>query len=159
MNSEIQIEKITPDNFDDFLYLVEKLAEYEKLPPPDVKAKERLKKDAFSENPKYEAYLAKLNEKYVAYLIFFMNYSSFLALPVLYIEDIFVLEEYRKKGIGQLLFNFCVLKAEEKNCGRMEWHVLDWNKLGVDFYEKNKAIHLSNWKYYRLNRDRFKEFL
>lgn len=159
MNSEIKIEKIKPDNFDDFLNLVEKLAEYEKLAPPDVKAKERLKKDAFSGDPKYEAYLAKLNEKYVAYLIFFMNYSSFLALPVLYIEDIFVLEKYRKKGIGQLLFNFCVRKAEEKNCGRIEWHVLDWNKLGINFYEKNKAVHLSNWEYYRLDKNRFKEFL
>lgn len=159
MKSDLQLEKVNHENFEDFLYLVEKLAEYERLDPPDEKAKIRLRKDAFSKDPKYESYLAKKDEKCVAYLIFFMSYSSFLALPVLYLEDIFVLKKYRKKGIGQFLFNFCVRRAQEKNCGRIEWHVLNWNKLGINFYEKNKAEHLSNWKYYRLTKDKFKEFL
>lgn len=157
--SDLQIEKINLQNFNEFLYLVEKLAEYEKLDPPDREAKNRLRKDAFSKNPKYEAYLAKIGDKYIAYLIFFMNYSSFLALPVLYLEDIFVLEKYRKRGIGQLLFNFCVKIAKERNCGRIEWHVLDWNKPGINFYEKNRGKHLSNWKYYRLTKDKFDNFL
>ncbi len=159
MKNKIKIEKISHTNFNNFLDLIDRLAEYEKLSPPDKKAKIRLRKDGLSDNPKYEAYLVKLNEKYIGYLIYFMNYSSFLALPILYIEDIFVLEKYRKKGIGQKLFDFCVSKAKERNCGRIEWHVLEWNKPGINFYEKNNAKHLSNWLYYRLKQDQFKDFL
>ena len=159
MEPEIVLEKISNKNFDDFLFLVEKLAEYEKLDPPDDEAKIRLRNDGLSKNPKYEAYLAKINDKAIAYIIYFMSYSSFLALPTLYLEDIFVLKEYRKKGIGQKLFNFCVKKADEKKCGRIEWHVLDWNKPGINFYEKNMARHLKEWKYYRLDNKDFKKYL
>lgn len=159
MNEGFIIEPIQHSNFDVFLYLIDKLAEYEKLTPPDEKAKIRLRKDGLSKNPKYEAYLAKKDDRYIGYVIFFMSYSSFLAKPVLYLEDIFVLDEKRKEGAGQKLFNFIVLKAKERNCGRIEWHVLDWNQLGIKFYEKNNAKHLSNWLYYRLNSDQFDNFL
>ena len=159
MKPDIKIEKITNENFNDFLWLVEKLTEYEKLDPPDDTAKVRLRKDGLSETPKYEAYLAKINDKYVGYIIYFMSYSSFLALPTLYLEDIFVLKEFRKKGIGQRLFEFSVKKADEKGCGRIEWHVLDWNQLGINFYKKNNAKHLSEWNYYRLNKENFKKYL
>jgi len=159
MSKKLKIEKINHENFNDFLYLIDKLAEYEKLDPPNMQAKHRLRVDGLHKNPKYEAYLANFSDNYVGYIIYFMNYSSFLALPILYLEDIFVLKDYRKMGFGQKLFNFCVRKAKEKNCGRIEWHVLDWNKIGIDFYEKNHAKHLSNWKYYRLTRDKFNYFL
>jgi GNAT superfamily N-acetyltransferase len=158
MNPDITIEKINKENFNEFLWLVEKLAEYEKLNPPDEEAKARLRKDGLSKNPKYEAYLAKINQKYVGYIIYFMCYSSFLALSTLYLEDIFVLKEFRKKGIGKKLFEFCVSKAKEKKCGRIEWHVLDWNKTGINFYEKNNAKHLSNWLYYRLDKEKMEEY-
>jgi len=159
MRNKIEIEKIKHENFNHFLVLIDKLAEYEKLDPPDHKAKKRLRIDGLHDNAKYEAFLAKIGDNYVGYLIYFMTYSSFLALPTLYIEDIFVLEESRKKGVGQELFNYCVKKAKERKCGRIEWHVLDWNKLGQDFYKKNKAEHLSNWHYYRLTKDKFDSFI
>jgi GNAT superfamily N-acetyltransferase len=159
MNPELNIEKINHENFNDFLWLVEKLAEYEKLDPPDQQAKHRLRMDGLHESPKFEAYLAKINDEYVGYIIYFMSYSSFLALPTLYLEDIFVLKEFRKKGIGQQLFEFSVKKADEKGCGRIEWHVLDWNQPGINFYEKNNAKHLSEWNYYRLNKEDFKKYL
>ncbi len=159
MKENLIIEPIKNNNFDEFLYLIDKLAEYEKLTPPDEKAKIRLRKDGLSKNPKYEAYIGKIDDKYIGYVIFFMSYSSFLAKPVLYLEDIFVLKEHRKTGIGQKLFNFIVSKAKERDCGRIEWHVLDWNKLGINFYEKNNAKHLSNWLYYRLTSDQFDDFL
>ena len=159
MKQKISIEKVRHENFNEFLYLVEKLAEYEKLDPPDQQAKHRLRIDGLHENPKYEAYIAKIDEKFVGYIIYFMSYSSFLALPTLYLEDIFVLNEYRQKQIGQTLFNFCVKKADEKGCGRIEWHVLDWNKPGINFYEKNKGKYLIEWKYYRLTKDQFDGFL
>jgi GNAT superfamily N-acetyltransferase len=159
MKEDLKIEHIQPSNFDEFLYLIDKLAEYEKLTPTDEKAKIRLRKDGLSKIPKYEAYIAKIDNKYVGYIIFFMTYSSLLAKPTLYLEDIFVLKEYRKKGIGQKFFKFIVLKAKERDCGRIEWHVLDWNKPGIKFYEKNNAKHLSNWLFYRLTNDQFDDFL
>lgn len=159
MTEDLIIEPITHYNFNEFLYLIDKLAEYEKLTPPSDKAQIMLKEDGLSKNPKYEAYLAKKNKKYIGYAIFFMCYSSFMAKPVLYLEDIFVLKKYRKKGTGQKLFNLIVTIAKERNCCRIEWHVLDWNKLGINFYEKNNAKHLSNWLYYRLTSDQFNDFL
>ena len=159
MKDDLKIESIKNSNFDEFLYLIKKLAEYEKLSPPNEKAKKQLRKDGLSKNQKYEAYVGKIDDKYVGYVIFFMAYSSFLAKPTLYLEDIFVLKEYRKNGIGQKLFNFIVLKAKERKCGRIEWHVLDWNEPGIKFYEKNNAKHISNWLFYRLTSDQFDDFL
>lgn len=159
MSAEIKIEKINHENFDEFLTLVKMLADYEKLDPPSEKAKIRLRKDGLSDHPKYEAYLAKIKDDYAGYIIYFMSYSSFLALPSLYLEDIFVLKEFRKHKVGQQLFNFCVNKAKEKNCGRIEWHVLDWNKPGLNFYKKINAKHMSDWHYFRLTQDDFDKFL
>ncbi len=159
MDDNFTIEPIKCTNFNEFLFLVDKLAEYEKLTPPDDKAKIRLRKDGLSKNPKYEAFLGKKDDRYIGYVIFFMSYSSFLAKPVLYLEDIFVLKENRKTGVGQKLFNFIVSLAKERDCGRIEWHVLNWNQLGIKFYEKNNAKHLSNWLYYRLTSDQFDNFV
>jgi len=159
MSVDIKIEKINNENFNQFLVLVKMLADYEKLEQHSDKACDRLRRDGLSDCPKYEAYLAKIDDKFVGYIIYFMSYSSFLALPSLYLEDIFVLKEYRNKNIGQKLFNFCVKKAKQKNCGRIEWHVLDWNKPGLNFYKKINAKHMSEWHYYRLTKDEFDKFL
>ena len=157
MTEEMIYEKVDDGNFDEFFYLVEKLAEYEKQNPLDKQVKLRLKQDALSEKPKYEAYLAKLNKNYIGYFIFFMTYSSYLALPTLYLEDIFVLEEHRKKGIGQKMFQFCVQQAKEKGCGRMEWCAYNWNKPAINFYKKITATRL-NKTYYRLTKEQIDNF-
>ena len=157
MNTEISIERISEENFDDFLYLVDKLAEYEKLPPPDPGARARLKEHGLAASPMYEAYIAKLNGKAVAYTIYFFNYSSFLALPTLYLEDIFVLEEHRKQGIGTRIFEFCVAAAKEHGCGRIEFCVLTWNEPAIKFYERNHAERL-DWHFYRLDESRLGRF-
>ncbi len=157
MLEKLAIEKITEDNFEEFLYLVEKLAEYEKLTPPDDAAKARLRKDGLDAMPKYLAYLGKINGKYVAYVIFFFNYSSFVAKPLMYIEDIFVLEEYRRNGIGQKMFEFCVKEAKGHGCGRIEWCVLNWNEPALRFYAKNGAKKL-NWTFFRLEEDQINSF-
>ena len=114
MKSELIIEKITEENFEDFIHLITELAKYEKLEAPDAQAQKRLKRDGLSKNPKYEAYLGILNDVTIGYIIYFMTYSSFLALPTLYIEDVFILEEYRRKGFGQQMFNFCVKQAKKQ---------------------------------------------
>ena len=79
-----------------------------------------------------------------------MAYSSFLALPALFLEDIFVLEEYRKKGFGQKMLDFCIKLAKEKKCGRIDLCILDWNTPSIQFFEKNNAKRL-NWLFYRMD--------
>ena len=144
------IKKLSEENFEDFVYLIEKLAEYEKLEPPDKNAKIRLRNDGLSSNPKFEAYLGRINNRYICYIIYYMAYSSFLALPTLFLEDIFVLKEYRKKGVGQKMLDFCIKLAKEKKCGRIDLCILDWNTPSIQFFEKNNAKRL-NWLYYRIN--------
>ena len=152
------IERVSERSFEEFLFLIERLAEYEKLDPPDGMAKKRLKKDALRKDPPFEAYLGRIDGKAVSYLIFFMTYSSFLALPTLYIEDIFVLKGHRRQGVGRAMFRFCVKKAREKGCGRVEWCVLTWNEPAIRFYEKNGGTRLG-WYFYRMTSGQINEFL
>ena len=152
MNNELVIEKLSENNFNEFFRLIEVFADFEKLTPPDKKAKLRLKDDGLCKNPRYEAYLGKIGNKYVSYMIFFMTYGSFVALPTLFLEDIFVLQEVRGKGIGQRMLDFCIKFAKERNCGRLDLNVIDWNTNAIKFYEKNN-FKLLNWKIYRLERE------
>jgi GNAT superfamily N-acetyltransferase len=152
MNEEenlLVIEKVKAETFDDFLVLIDKLADYEKLAPPDEEAKRRLRRDYLSDKPKYEAFIGKVGDKAVSYIIYFFTYSSFLALPTLFIEDIFVLNEYRRQGIGQKMFGFLKETAKREECGKIELTVLKWNKSAQKFYVKNKAKRLE-WFLYRL---------
>lgn len=150
MNDKLKIEKLSGKNFRHFIYLIKKLADYEKLEPPNKNAIKRLREDGLLKNPKFQAYIGKYNGKHVAYVIFYMNYSSLLAMPTLFLEDIFVLEEYREKGIGQKMFDFCVKESKARKCGRMDLCVLNWNIPAIKFYEKN-GLERMDWAFYRLN--------
>jgi GNAT superfamily N-acetyltransferase len=153
--NSVVIEKVYAENFDDFLGLITKLAEYEKLAPPDQEAQRRLRRDCLGDNPKYQAFMGKVGDKYVSYVIFFFTYSSFLALPTLFLEDIFVLEEHRRSGVGKKMFDFLKETAKREGCCRFEFTVLKWNKLAQGFYERNKAKCLDEWFLYRLVKEDF----
>jgi GNAT superfamily N-acetyltransferase len=153
--NSVVITKVDAETFEDFLGLITKLADYEKLEPPDEEAKKRLRRDCFSEKPKYQAVIGKIWGKPVGYVIYFFTYSSFLALPTLFLEDFFVLDEYRRNGVGQVLFDFVKQTAKREGCGRIEFTVLKWNKLAQGFYAKNKAKKLDDWYFYRLVKDDF----
>lgn len=148
------IKRVTQETFDDFFGLICKLAEFEKLLPPDEKAKERLRKDSSGTKPKYKAFIGKIGGECVAYVIYFYTYSSFLALQTLFIEDIFVLQDYRGQGVGKKMFDNCKSIAKREGCGRIEFTVLKWNEPAQKFYEKNKAKRLE-WFLYRIVRDDF----
>ena len=150
----IVIKKVKAENFDDFLGLIDKLAQYEKLAPPDGQAKNRLRRDCLSDKSKYQAFIGKVGAKYVSYVIFFFTYSSFLALPTLFLEDIFVLDEYRRQGVGKKMFDFLKETAKREGCGRIEFTVLKWNKSAQEFCEKNKAKRL-DWYLFRLVKEDF----
>jgi len=148
------IQKVDTSNFEEFLGLIDKLAEFEKLPPPDEEAKKRLRADYLSGNPKYEAFVGKIGDTCVAYALYFFTYSSFLALPTLFLEDIFVLAECRRRGVGKKMFDHCKMIAKRRGCGRIEFSVLTWNKPAQRFYERNKAERLP-WLFYRLDKENF----
>jgi GNAT superfamily N-acetyltransferase len=132
--------------------LIDALADFEKLPKPDAAARKRLLQDAFGPHKRIDVFLAVLDKEPVAYAIVLETYSSFLALPTLYLEDIFVLSEYRGRQVGHRLFTYCVNEAYRRGCGRMEWAVLDWNRAAIDFYERAGARQLKEWLHYRLVR-------
>jgi GNAT superfamily N-acetyltransferase len=150
---EFEIRKLDAGNFDAFVGLIEELASFEHLDPPDAAAKKRLRRDGLGRSPRYEAHVGYFGGRPVAYVIFFETYSSFLALPTLYLEDIFVLAEFRRKGVGKRMFEFCRGRAAELGCGRMEWCVLDWNEPAVRFYEKGGGERLP-WFFYRMTAER-----
>jgi GNAT superfamily N-acetyltransferase len=89
----------------------------------------------------------------VGYAFVFETYSTFLALPTLYLEDLFVLPEYRGRKAGYALFRHCAEEALRRGCGRFEWAVLDWNRPAIEFYERLGAKHLHDWLIYRLDRE------
>ncbi len=159
MNEHCTIEKVTSDNFDKLLGLIIALAEFEKLAPPDREAQMRLRNDCFAKQPKFESYLGFFDGTAVGYVIIFETYSSFLAKPTLYLEDLFVLPEYRKQGIGYNLIQFLVRLALERGCGRMEWQVLDWNENAIKFYDRLGASHLSGWYPYRLTEEELQKLI
>ena len=99
--------------------------------------------------------MAAEGEKLVGYALYFYTYSSFLARPSLYLEDLFVLERYRRRGAGFALFRRCVEEAIKRRCGRMEWAVLTWNEKALEFYEKLGAKRLDDWYVYRLDEKSF----
>lgn len=147
------IRRAKPGDEGAFLDLVRALAKFESLEPPSPTAARRLVRDIFSEKRKLDLLLTFHKGRAVAYALYFFTYSSFLALPTLYLEDIFVLEEFRGGGIGKALFLRLAKEARKKGCGRMEWAVLTWNKNAIGFYERMGARKLAEWDYYRLNRN------
>lgn len=135
------------------LVLVDALADYEKLDRPDEAARERLLADGFDrEPPRFEAYLAEDAGAAIGYAIALETYSSFGARPTLYIEDLFVLPEARRRGAGSALLGHLAREALARDCGRMEWVVLDWNVSAQEFYQRLGGRHLADWQYYRLAR-------
>lgn len=149
----VTIRQARREDVETLLALVDALADYESLPRPDPAARERLAEHGFGPRPRFEVYLAEVGGKAVGYTITFETYSSFLARPTFYLEDLFVLPEYRKMGAGLALFINCVRLARQRECGRMEWQVLDWNVNSIRFYERLGAKRLAEWLPYRLTMD------
>ena len=148
----VTVRKGTAADGDTLCDLISSLAEYERLTKPNQAARDRLKNDAFGPTPRFDTLFGEINGKPVGYAITFFTYSTFLALPSLYLEDIFVLPDYRSQKIGKALFMHCVHLALEHNCGRMEWQVLHWNTPALEFYRGIGATRLEGWQPYRMVR-------
>jgi len=130
--------------------LVQALAEYENLSHTVTGSAAQLAQHLFSPHPAAGALLVEVDVQPVAFALFFHNYSTFLTLPGLYLEDIFVLPEYRRQGIGKALFSEVAKIAHARGCGRLEWSVLDWNGSAIGFYESLGARVLPDWRICRV---------
>lgn len=155
----ISVKRLRKIDGNTFLSLIDALADFEKLKRPSPAARARLIRDAFRRKKWFDAFLAFVGKKAVGYAIIFETYSSFLALPTLYLEDIFILPEYRACGIGLKLFHTCLTEAERRGCGRMEWMVLDWNKNAIKFYDRIGARQMKEWLLFRIEQKKFLSIL
>jgi GNAT superfamily N-acetyltransferase len=132
------------------LEMIRGLAEYEKLSHVCSATEEQLRATLFGARPGAEALLAFRNGECAGFALFFPNYSTFLAKPGIYLEDLFVKPHARGNGIGKALLQELARLAVERGCGRLEWSVLDWNEPSIAFYRKLGAAPLDDWTMFRL---------
>src|SRR5437763_14372266 len=135
------------------LGLIRDLAEYERLKPPDPGAQQRLLADIFGPKPRIEAFLVEIEGEAVGYAIVLETYSSFLARATLYLEDLFVRPDRRRRGAGGAMLRYLAAEAVARGCGRMEWVVLTWNELARGVYRNLGAKELAGWRVCRLDRE------
>jgi len=150
--------KIRAGNIDDIpeiLKLVRELAVYEHLEDQVSATPELYREHGFGSMRRFETRVVEAQDKgksrLVAFALYFFTFSTFLGKPTLYLEDLFVVPNFRGKGIGKALLRELAKIAEENRCGRMEWMVLDWNEPAVEFYKALNAAPLSDWHVFRLN--------
>ena len=141
------------DDASTILAFIKELAAYEKLENHVVATVDDITQTLFSSNPRAEVLILEVDQKPAGFALFFHNYSTFLGKYGIYIEDIYVQEAYRGQGLGKRLLSHVCQIAQERNCGRVEWWCLDWNKPSIDFYTNLGAEPMSDWTVYRLNKD------
>ncbi len=130
--------------------LIKALADYEKLSHLVTGNPQDLAKHLFGETLYIEAIVAEVKDQVVGFSLFFNNYSTFLTKPGIYLEDLFVLPEYRRQGIGKAMLNYLADLALARDVGRLEWSVLDWNENAIAFYQKMGATVLPDWRICRV---------
>jgi GNAT superfamily N-acetyltransferase len=135
------------------LSFIKKLAEYEKLSHQVIATEDLLRDALFGPRPVAEVIIANWNDEPVGFALFFHNFSTFLGRRGIYLEDLFVDPPHRGKGIGKAMLIHLAKIAKERNCGRFEWAVLDWNKPSIDFYKSLGAAPLDDWTSFRLTGD------
>lgn len=149
MNGETEIRFATAQDIPIILDFIKKLAEYEKM-SDEVVATEELLNEWIFQKQKAEVIFALEDGKEVGFALFFHNFSTFLGKAGIYLEDLFVLSEYRGRGHGKALLSRLAEIACERGCGRLEWSCLDWNKPSIDFYLSLGASPMDDWTVYRV---------
>ena len=155
MIENIKIRKAELKDVTIILNLINELAEYEKLLDEVTATEDKLMNTIFGNDKFVEVWLAEINDEPVGQVFFFRNYSTFLAKPGFYIEDIYVRPQFRGKGIGKKLLNKVIELAKEKNYGRVEWSVLNCNEPAIEFYKNIGAVSMDDWMLFRLTEEKF----
>ena len=149
--SELNIRQATREDIGSILFFVRKLAEYEKLLDEVEATEATLEETLFGDKAVAYVIIAEYQGEAAGFALYFYNYSTFLAKPGIYLEDLFVLPEYRGKKIGKALLVSLARLAVEQNCGRFEWAVLDWNQPAIDFYRAMGAVGMEGWTTQRVS--------
>jgi len=139
-----------PEDVPTILRLIRELAEYERLSYMVAATEDALHEHLFSESPYCEVLIAEVDRSPVGFALFFPNYSTFLARPGLYLEDLFVVPAARGHGHGKALLQRLARLAVERGCGRLEWSVLDWNEPSIRFYQSLGAEPMDDWTVFRV---------
>lgn len=155
MNNKKVIRKVLPQDVPAIIRLINELAEYEKLLHEVIITSDNLHTALFGSEAFVEMLVAEYNSEIIGYALYFKNFSTFKGKPGIYLEDLFVKPEFRGKGFGKALFESIIKTAKEKNYGRVEWSVLNWNQPAIDFYKARGAEALDDWKTYRLTENDF----
>lgn len=151
--SDIQIQAATEADVPLILQLIKELAEYERLAGEVVATESMIRESFFGAAPHAKAVIARIGGDAVGLAIWFSTYSTFLSKPGIYLEDLFVLPDWRGKGVGRALLRHLARIAVEQGCGRIEWSVLNWNETAIRFYRNIGARAMNEWTVYRLTGD------
>ncbi|HKL95257.1 MAG TPA: GNAT family N-acetyltransferase [Haploplasma sp.] len=136
---------------------ITKLAEYEKMTDEVVGSVELIEKWVFDQKKAEVVFIMKDNKE-VGFALYFYNFSTFLSKPGIYLEDVYILPDFRKQGLGKMVFDYLINKAKNEGLSRIEWVCLDWNTPSIDFYKKIGAKALDEWTTYRLDNKAIIEF-
>ena len=150
MNTTFTIAPASERDVPTILRMIKALAEYEKLIHAVVATEDRLRRTLFGPNPAAEVLMAYAGEQPAGFALFFHNYSTFLGQRGVYLEDLFVVAEWRGHGLGRQLLSRLAAIALERDCGRLEWSVLDWNAPAIGFYRKLGAVPMDDWTIMRM---------
>jgi GNAT superfamily N-acetyltransferase len=151
------IQTVSRSDLSIIVELVRALAVYEKLEHLMVSTEADFERELFGDDARIECVIASEGETPVGFALFFHNFSTFLGRKGLYLEDVFVKPEFRGKGYGKGLLVHLAKLAVERNCGRFEWSVLDWNTPSIKFYEAMGATVLPDWRIVRVTGDKLNE--
>jgi GNAT superfamily N-acetyltransferase len=152
------IRAATPADVPAILALIRELAEYEHLTDACVATEALLERHLFGEDRAGHAIVAEEEGAVVGYAIYFTTFSTFLARPGIYLEDLYVQPAHRRRGVGRALLRRVARIAVERGCGRLEWSVLDWNAPSISFYRKLGAVPLDEWTMMRLAGEALTDF-
>jgi GNAT superfamily N-acetyltransferase len=148
--TELEIRVATEQDTKVILSFIKGLAEYERLSHEVLVTEELLRDSLFGTNPEAEVIIAFEGDEPAGFALFFHNYSTFLGQKGLYLEDLFVNPDRRGHGIGKALLAQLAKIAVERNCGRLEWAVLDWNEPAINFYKSLNAKLMDEWRTFRV---------
>jgi len=137
------------------LSFITKLADYERLSHEVVATEELLGRTLFGPRRTAEVAIGYFNNDPIGFVLYFHNFSTFLGRPGIYIEDLFVEENYRSRGFGGSLLAYVAKLAAARDCGRLEWSVLDWNEPAINFYKKLGAVPMKEWTVFRVVGENF----
>jgi GNAT superfamily N-acetyltransferase len=149
----IRIKPATPADVPIILQLIRELAEFERLLHEVHATEEQLREHLFGARPSAEVVIARLGDETAGFALFFTNFSTFLAKPGIYLEDLYVRQKFRGQGCGEALLRHLASLALERGCGRLEWSVLDWNVRAIDFYKSLGAVPMDQWTVHRVTGD------